>query len=140
MRAILWRLVGAAVVAAVAGAVAPKGTYPMTQQQFIYVLRPARPEMITEGFTPEEAATQARHVAYLKDLAARGRVVICGRTTGGEVFGICVFTAASEADAREFMANDPGVREELMRAELFPFAASWVSEVVRGTWNAAPGR
>jgi hypothetical protein len=41
-------------------------------QEWIYVLKPTRLEMLTEGSTPEEDATVSRHFAYFQDLTARG--------------------------------------------------------------------
>jgi hypothetical protein len=47
--------------------------------EFIYVLRSARVEMLTDGPTVNEAAAIGEHFAYLQDLTAKGVVVLAGR-------------------------------------------------------------
>jgi uncharacterized protein YciI len=90
---------------------------------YLYTLRPTRLEMLAEGPTQAEADTTAEHFAYLEALVERGVVVLAGRTltTDASSFGICILRAASEAEARTIMENDPGVRNGVMRAELFPY-------------------
>ncbi len=41
---------------------------------------------------------------------------------GDRTFGIAIFEAADEADARAFMEADPAVAAGLMTAEVHPFA------------------
>jgi uncharacterized protein YciI len=91
--------------------------------QFIYVIRPTRPEMLTEGPTPEEQATVADHFAYLQELTERGVVVLAGRTTNDDdsSFGIVVFKADDGDAARRLMESDPAVARGVMSAELFPY-------------------
>lgn len=49
-------------------------------RQWIYVLKPARLGMLTEGPTPEEDEIVSRHFAYLKDLTEKGVMILMGRT------------------------------------------------------------
>ena len=74
--------------------------------------------MITEGPTKQEADAVERHFAYLVSLAQSGPVRIAGRTTTEDehVFGIVVFEAPSEADARAQVDADPAVAEGVMIA------------------------
>jgi uncharacterized protein YciI len=94
-----------------------------TITHYLYKLQPARLGMLSEGPTETEAAITAEHFAYLEALVERGVVVLAGRTltTDASSFGICILRAASEAEARTIMENDPGVRNGVMRAELFPY-------------------
>ena len=50
-------------------------------------------------------------------------VFLTGRTLdpGQGVFGIVILRADSDDEARALMDNDPGMRQGLMRAELFPY-------------------
>ena len=48
--------------------------------QWIYVLKVTRLEMLTEGSTPEEDEIVGRHFAYLKDLTEKGVMILMGRT------------------------------------------------------------
>ena len=100
--------------------------------QFAYRLRPARPDMLAAGPTPDEERVVGEHFAYLQDLTARGVVKLAGRTltTGAETFGICILEATDEAAARGVMAGDPAVSAGVMTAELFPFRIA--------LWGAPP--
>jgi uncharacterized protein YciI len=91
--------------------------------QFIYVVRPTRLEMLTAGPTPEEDAIVGAHFEYLEELAEKGTVLLVGRTQNndGSTFGLCIFEAGSEEEAREIMNRDPAVDRGVMSAELFPY-------------------
>ena len=90
---------------------------------FLYILRPARPEMLTAGPTEREKEVVGRHFAYLQELHAQGTVVLVGRTQedNESTIGICVFRADDELAARAIMEGDPAVVEGVMTAELRPF-------------------
>ena len=92
-------------------------------QQWIYVLKVTRLEMLTAGATPEEDEIVGRHFAYLKDLLEQGVVVLMGRTQNDDetTFGIVIFEADDETAARAIMQNDPAVREKVMTASLYPY-------------------
>ena len=90
---------------------------------FVYRLHPARPEILSVGPTPEEAAVISEHFNYLKRLFEHGVVLHVGRTltTHAGTWGLVVLRADSEDAARAIMENDPGVRHGVHRAELFPY-------------------
>lgn len=90
--------------------------------QFIYLLKPARLGMLTDA-TPGEVETVSRHFEHLKNLKADGRLILAGRTqnTDESTFGICIFEAENEDEARSIMENDPAVRGGVMTASLFPY-------------------
>ena len=92
-------------------------------ETFLYRIQPARPEMLSEGPTDQEAAIVGEHFNYLKGLNEQGIVLLAGRTlnTDPSSFGIVILRAGSEAAAREIVTNDPAVRNGVMRAELFPY-------------------
>jgi hypothetical protein len=91
--------------------------------EYIYVLRPARLEMLTDGGTAEENRIVGEHFAHLQRLTAEKTAVLVGRTqtSGPETFGIVVFNAQDEAEARCIMQSDPAVQQGVMTANLFPF-------------------
>jgi uncharacterized protein YciI len=91
--------------------------------QYIYTLKPVRPEMLTEGLNPEEEKVIGTHFAYLSDLTDKGVVKLVGRTTetGEKSIGVMIFEAEDEAAARAIMENDPAVKENVLAAELSPF-------------------
>jgi len=91
--------------------------------EYLYVLRPTRTEMLTEGPTPEEAEVLGRHASYLQELAGDGRALLFGRTqtTDENTIGIVILRADSEAMARGMMEDDPVVSANVMGADLFPY-------------------
>lgn len=90
--------------------------------QFLYRVRPAR-----AGFygapTPEESRAVDLHFLYLKRATEEGTVILAGRTLNEDEagFGIVIFAAASEQEARSFADADPAVLAGVFRMELFPF-------------------
>lgn len=91
--------------------------------QYLYMIQPARTEMLSDGPTLEEEAIVSEHFAYLQGLTHEGTVILAGRTlnTDESSFGIVIFNAGSEQAARAVMMNDPAVRSGVMRAKLFPY-------------------
>lgn len=99
-------------------------------EQYLYKIQPTRPGMLTEGPTPEEETILSSHFAYLKDLTDRGVVILAGRTLNTDVssFGIVIFKAGSEDDARQRMNDDPAVKHGVMRAELYPYRVALLAD------------
>ncbi|TKB50292.1 hypothetical protein FCL40_03780 [Ferrimonas sediminicola] len=96
--------------------------------QFLYKLRPLRPEMLSQGPTPQEAGAVEAHFAYLSRLKDEGRVAMAGRTLTEDEhsFGVVVLLADSQEQAHNLMECDPAVSEGVMSAELYPFrVALW---------------
>lgn len=92
-------------------------------KQYIYRIQPTRPAMLVEGLTPEEEEIRTQHFAYLQHLTAQGVLILVGRTltTDQDTFGITIFRASSDEEARALMNNDPAVSQGLMHAKVFPF-------------------
>jgi uncharacterized protein len=101
-------------------------------QQYLYRIQPSRPEMLSEGATPEEEAIVAEHFAYLERLTGEGVVLLAGRTLvpGPQAFGIVIFLAEDDESARQLMAGDPVIRKGVMLPELFPFRISLASKTL----------
>jgi len=97
--------------------------------EFLYMLRPTRLAMLTDGPTDAEAAVLSRHAAYVEGLAKRGVVEFGGRTQTADesTFGLVVFHADSEEAARGIMRDDPAVRDGVMTASLFPYRIAFRS-------------
>jgi len=92
-------------------------------QEYLYLIRPARLEMLTIGPTPEEQAIVAQHFSYLEALVAAGVVILAGRTQTADAdsFGIIIFRAVDDAAARVIVQDDPAVRQGVMLATLYPY-------------------
>ncbi len=99
--------------------------------QFLYRLTPVRIEMVTVGPTPEEKAIVSEHFAHLEALTEQGVMLLVGRTQDNSprTFGVVIFQAESEEQAREIMNNDPAVVKGIMHAELFPFRIALAGEI-----------
>jgi uncharacterized protein YciI len=94
---------------------------------FIYVLRLVRPPETYKKIPPEEDAIVSEHFRYLKRGFAEGSVILVGRCEGAE-FGIVVFRAGSQEEAKDFMKNDPAVKKGLMAAEIHPFRVALIEK------------
>lgn len=103
--------------------------------EFLYRIRPTRPAMLTEGPTPEEAQATQEHFSYLKRGIEAGFVLMAGRTiTKEDAFGIVIFRADSEEDARKIMDADPAIEAKVMESELFPFRLALLND----RWDMYP--
>ena len=91
---------------------------------YLYKIQPTRVEMLAGGPTADEARLVSEHFEYLKRLTEAGVVLLAGRTlnTDASSFGIVIFRATGEAEARRIMDEDPGVRAGVFRAELYPYS------------------
>ncbi len=89
--------------------------------EYLIRLDAVRPAMVTEEPTDEEARHLSDHFAYLQRLGEEGRVILAGRTTGDEVFGLVIVAADDEAAAQAIVDDDPAVANGLMRATLYPY-------------------
>ena len=91
---------------------------------FIYQFHPGeRPELMTEPSAWSEADEEVseRHFAYLSRGAEEGKVVMAGRSQDGVGPAIVIVDFPAEADARDFMVNDPFVASGLFTASLHPY-------------------
>jgi len=91
--------------------------------EFLYKTTASRLGMVTEGPNEAEAAIVNQHFNYLKTLAEQGTVLLFGRTQNSDAktFGIVIFRAKSEREAKSIMDNDPAVKQSVMQAELYPY-------------------
>ena len=100
-------------------------------QQFLYLIKPVRTGMLTQGPTEHEAAVVSEHFSHLERLVRDGIVLMAGRTLNADerTFGIVVFLAESEARAQELVTSDPAVKQGVMQAELFPYRIALWSKI-----------
>ena len=97
---------------------------------YLYTLHPKRLAMLTEGATPEEQMTAARHWLYSQELLNRGVIVFAGRTLTRDEssFATCVIRAESDEAARKIMEDDPAVVGGVFSAKLFRFQPMLMGE------------
>jgi uncharacterized protein len=86
--------------------------------------------MLSEGLTPDEERAMSDHFNYLKDLMEKGDVVLAGRTQNKDYSGfvIVIINASSDGDARRIMQDDPSVRAQVVRAQLYPYKIALLRE------------
>lgn len=118
------RLLGLlAMLAAATAAASEPSTTPAPTTQFVYVLK-VEPQWHDEAkWTDTERAAVGAHFQRLKTETEAGRVILAGRTDEqlDTTFGLVIFEASNEADARQFMNGDPAVQAGVMRATLHPY-------------------
>jgi uncharacterized protein YciI len=90
--------------------------------EFIYLIHPLRHEFFENPTPLEEEAVEA-HFQYLQQAVDEGIVLLAGPCLD-ETFGVVIFKAESEAEARAFMLDDPSVKSNVMMAELHPMNIS----------------
>jgi uncharacterized protein YciI len=101
----------------------------LTLEQFLYRIQPVRHEILTKGATEFESRIVSEHFNYLKRLTEDGVVILAGRTqnTDYRSFGIVLLKTETMEAAREIMLNDPAVKNNVFRAELYPYKTSLFS-------------
>lgn len=92
-------------------------------KQWLYVLKPTRLEMLTEGPTQSESETISKHFAHLQALTEQGVMILVGRTQNADenTIGLAIFEAEDESTARKIMESDPAIMGGVMRADLYPY-------------------
>ena len=95
-------------------------------EQFLYRIQPVRHDMLTKGANESESRIISDHFNYLKRLTENGVVILAGRTqtTDYSSFGIVLLKAETMEAARQVMLNDPAVKNNVFRAELYPYKTS----------------
>jgi len=91
--------------------------------QYLYLLKPTRLGMVTEGPTESEQRIVTDHFNYLQQLLADGSAVLFGRTTNDDenTLGLVIFEAQDDGAAGAIMESDPAVQHGVMTATLLPY-------------------
>jgi uncharacterized protein len=90
--------------------------------EWLCIIRPPRPTFMDDS-TPEEDAVMSAHFEYLKGLLEEDKLILAGPSLEPP-FGVIVFEAESEEEARRLIAADPSVSAGVQSPELHPFRAS----------------
>ena len=99
-------------------------------KEYLYLIRPVRPELLTDGPTAQEREYLGKHFSYLQKLTDEGVVILAGRTlnTDPSSFGIVIFLAKDDEAAERIMNDDPAVHGGVMTAELFPYSVALMTK------------
>lgn len=74
-----------------------------------------------ENWTDEDNQIVDKHFNYLKELLNQNKLILAGRTTNEDKFGIVIFEAETDEDAQEIMNNDPAILNGIMTGQLYPY-------------------
>lgn len=93
------------------------------KMQFLYKLKLILPLLDEENWTERENKIVGEHFTKLQSLVNKGVVILAGRTLNEDEsqFGIVIFEAENEEEAKIIMNSDPAVEKGIMTAELFPY-------------------
>jgi uncharacterized protein len=96
------------------------------KKQYLYQLRLVPHLLKEENWTEKENKIVSEHFNHLKALTEEGVVIIAGRTLNmdDEGFGIVIFEAETELEARKMMEADPAVADGVMTAKLYPYSVA----------------
>lgn len=85
--------------------------------------------MLATGPTPKEDVLIGKHFEYLKELTAKGTVLMAGRTltTDAGSFGIVIYLAEDENTARSIFSEDPAVKAGVFAGDFYPFSVALLS-------------
>lgn len=99
-------------------------------RQYIYVLHPVERLHEPGAWTEQDNAAVSAHFTRLQEATASGKVILAGKTDEPDAttFGIVIFEAADETEAKAFMDSDPAVVAGVMRAELHPYSVALMRE------------
>ncbi len=83
-----------------------------------------------ENWTEEDEKIVSDHFNNLLNLKKQNRLVLAGKTDGLDTntYGIVIFTAESDEEAKTFMENDPAVKQGIMTGYLQRYNVALISE------------
>jgi len=100
------------------------------QLEFFYKITPTRPEMLVAGPTDHEGELVSKHFNYLQTLLDKGILMLAGRTqnTDESSFGRVIFRAVLNMESQKIIHRDPAVKQDVMKAELFPYKVALIEK------------
>jgi uncharacterized protein YciI len=97
-----------------------------TPLEYISIMRPKRPDLLT-SMTPAEQETMQKHLAYVDRLFDQGKIILGGAALDGAI-GILVLRVESADEARSIYEHDPAVIAGIGDTELHPFRVGLLAE------------
>ncbi len=94
--------------------------------EYIYRLELIERLKKDENWTDEDNRIVNEHFDYLKNLLRQNKLILAGRTTNENKFGIVIFEAETNENAQDIMNNDPAVLNGIMTSELFPYRVALI--------------
>ena len=94
--------------------------------EYVYIIKATRAGFATEP-TAEELDAMSMHFQYLKGLVEQKVAILAGPCLDA-AFGIVIYEAGTEEEARGIMENDPSVVAGVMSAEMHEFRVSLLQD------------
>ena len=103
-----------------------RGQAQAAKEQFVYVLRVTPKFHDPSSWKEGEQSAVTRHFDRLSKAARTGQVIHAGRTNEplDKTFGLVIFEAANEAEARAFMEEDPAIQAGVMSGMLHRYSVA----------------
>lgn len=97
--------------------------------EYLYTLKLIPRLQHNDSWTDQDQKIVQEHFTRLKELTEQGIVILAGRTTREDPtdFGVVIFKAQSDMDAKRIMKQDPAVLQGIMAAELFPYRIALIN-------------
>jgi uncharacterized protein YciI len=99
----------------------------MNKRTFIYKITPARKDFL-QAADENSNNYMVLHFKYLEELFAKGTLVLAGPCLD-TAFGIAIFYADSEEEAKQIMEADPAIKNGIMNSEIHEFRISLMQQV-----------
>lgn len=96
--------------------------YPKTVAKMQFLVTYSLVHGTLDEVTPDQMALLNQHLAYLKSQAAKGRISWGGRVDNSkQPRGFVLLEVGGEAEAREYLSNDPAVKGNVLQGTVEPF-------------------
>lgn len=80
------------------------------------------------NWTPADQAAVGEHFKRLVKMKDEGKVILAGRMDlpldDPDMKGLVIFYAKDEAEASQFMQDDPAVKAKVMQAKVYPYGVA----------------
>lgn len=100
------------------------------QKEFLYKVTLTKKYYNDKDWTDKDKQTVGEHFQRLQKALEEGKIILAGRTdeTNEKTFGIVIFYAKDETEAKEFMLGDPAVKAGIMDATLHPYRVALIKK------------
>lgn len=97
-----------------------------TLKQYLYKVHLTKKYHDDKNWTDKDNEIVGAHFKRLQDALQTGKLILAGRTSeeNSKTFGIVIFYAKNEAEAKAFMESDPAVKAGIMSATLHPYSVA----------------
>jgi uncharacterized protein YciI len=99
-----------------------------TRSEFLGVLTLTEKYRDEKNWTAADQSVVGEHFRRLKKFSGEGKVVLAGKTSYDtdhpDMMGLVIFYAKDEAEAQQFMKDDPAVKNGIMNMKVHPYGVA----------------